>query len=124
MDEGLIAERDAINLAFEHWDDFELIGGILKEGDSVFGFTYGSGVYEDIFAVHIEKADRNIVGAYPALAVALAKMLPEKYKVLNREEDLGVPGLRKAKEDWFPCGVVRKTVLKLQKDNSIPDIKS
>lgn len=123
MDEGLIAEKEAINLAFDHWDDFELIGGILKEGDKIFGFTYGSGVYEDIFAVHIEKADRNIVGAYPALAVALAKMLPEKYKILNREEDLGVPGLRKAKEDWFPSGVIRKTVLKLQKDNSIPEKK-
>lgn len=123
LDAGLLAEKEAIELAFDHYEDFGLIGGVLMQGDEVFGFTYGSGVFDNIFAVHIEKADRNVVGAYPALAVALAKMLPEEYEILNREEDLGVPGLRKAKEDWFPCGVVRKTVLKLQKNQSIPNRK-
>ncbi len=114
LDASLAAEREAILLAFDHYEEFELFGGLLTDGHgTVFGFSYGSQVFDDIFAVHIEKADRNIVGAYPALAVSLAKSLPEQYTILNREEDLGIQGLRKAKADWFPCGVVRKTVLKL-----------
>lgn len=118
LTEGLKAERQAIALAFEHYDEFGLFGGLLREGDQIFGFTYGSQVADDIFSVHIEKADRNTVGAYPALASSLAKALPEKFTYVNREEDLGIAGLRKAKEDWFPSGMVRKTVLKVQKDTS------
>ncbi|MCD8338913.1 MAG: phosphatidylglycerol lysyltransferase domain-containing protein, partial [Burkholderiales bacterium] len=64
LTEGLIAERNAILEAFEYYDQFELFGGMLTDGkDQIFGFTYGSQVYEHIFAVHIEKASRDIVGA-------------------------------------------------------------
>lgn len=118
MTDSLRAEKQAIELAFEHFEDFELIGGILKQQDRIFGFTYGSAVDEHIFSVHIEKADRTATGAYPALASALAKMLPERFTLINREEDLGIAGLRKAKEDWHPSMMIRKTLMRLQKDTS------
>ena len=76
----------------------------------MYGFTYGSDVGENIFSVHIEKADRTVTGAYPALASALCKTLPERFTQINREEDLGIPGLRKAKEDWAPSTMIRKTL--------------
>ncbi len=114
LNENLRAERDAILEAFAFYDEFELFGGMLTDGHgTIFGFTYGSEVYEHIFGVHIEKADRDVVGAYPALASALAKALPEKYTLLNREEDLGLSGLRKAKMDSNPSGLIRKTVLRM-----------
>ena len=70
MTKSLEAERDAIELAFDHFDEFCLIGGALMDGDNMYGFTYGSDVGENIFSVHIEKADRTVTGAYlpwPAL---------------------------------------------------------
>ena len=119
MTKSLEAERDAIELAFDHFEEFRLIGGALMDGDNMYGFTYGSDVGENIFSVHIEKADRTVTGAYPALASALCKTLPERFTQINREEDLGIPGLRKAKEDWAPSTMIRKTLLKLQR--AIPE---
>lgn len=115
MTDSLKAEKVAIELAFQHFEEFKLVGGALMNGEQMCGFTYGSDVGENIFSVHIEKADRNITGAYPALASALCKMLPERFTQINREEDLGIPGLRKAKEDWSPSTMIRKTLLKLQR---------
>ena len=81
----------------------ELIGeGLLVEGDEIFGLTLGALVTPDTYAVHIEKSRRDVEGGYPYLAHSLAKALPETVKVLNREEDLGVPGLRKAKLSYYP----------------------
>lgn len=116
MTPGLINESKAIHTAFENWSDFELEGGMLVQGEEVFGFTYGSKVRDDMFAVHIEKADRSVTGSYPALAVEFAANLPESVTFINREEDLGIAGLRKAKQDWFPTDVVRKTILSLEKE--------
>lgn len=118
MTESLQAEKVAIEFAFDHFEDFGLIGGALVNGDDIFGFTYGSGVGGDIFSVHIEKADRNVTGAYPALASAFEKALPEEFKQINREEDLGLAGLRKAKEDWSPSTMIRKTLMRIQRDES------
>ena len=55
MTKSLEAERDAIELAFDHFDEFCLIGGALMDGDNMYGFTYGSDVGENIFSVHIER---------------------------------------------------------------------
>lgn len=72
------------------------------------GFTYGAECAPGLFAVHIEKAARDVAGAYPALAQEFAKSLPEHITELNREEDLGIPGLRKAKTDWAVKRFIRK----------------
>lgn len=103
LTEGLQAEQTAIATAFQSWETFEMTGGVLTEAGKVLGFTYGALVAPDMFAVHIEKAARSVTGAYPVLSQCLAKTLPDAVKFLNREEDLGIPGLRKAKSEWAPC---------------------
>lgn len=108
LDESMQAEADAIAIAFDHFSALGLRGGVLVENGVVHGFTYGAMLTEQMFAVHIEKADRTITGAYPALASFFAASLPEQYEIINREEDLGIPGLRKAKEDWNPLGRLEK----------------
>ena len=82
----------------------------IKVGDND---TLGALVTPDTYAVHIEKSRRDVEGGYPYLAHSLAKALPETVKVLNREEDLGVPGLRKAKHDWFPLYQLEKGVYEI-----------
>lgn len=117
LSQGLLDESKAIHTAFDHWEEFRLTGGILVDEEKTLGFTIGSMVSQEIFAIHFEKADRNVIGAYPTLSVEMAKMIPETVKWLNREEDLGIAGLRKAKQDWFPSDVIRKTFLKLEKES-------
>lgn len=114
LSETMLAERKAILMAFDHFEALQLQGGLLMAGDEVFGFSYGARLGPDMFAVHIEKANRDIVGAYPALASELARYLPEEVEWLNREEDLGIVGLRKAKQDWSPKAMLEKGYVTLE----------
>lgn len=113
MTKSLLEERTAIERALAAREDLHLMGGLLMSGERIDGFTYGSLVSKDIVAVHIEKARRDVTGAYPALSSAFARSLPESVAFLNREEDIGIPGLRKAKQAWFPCGMLQKGVVEI-----------
>ena len=114
MSESMKDEARAIEMAFDHFDTMGLQGGLLMVGDRVCGFSYGAPLTETMFAVHIEKADREVVGAYPALASELARSLPDEIEWLNREEDLGIDGLRKAKQDWSPAAMFEKGYVTLE----------
>ena len=119
MDESLVAESQAINFAFDHFEALNLKGALLVNDATVLGFTYGSTVAPGIFAVHIEKASRDAIGSYPALTQAFAKTLPDEIHTINREEDLGIVGLRKAKQDWSPSGMIRKGFLTLHQEQKL-----
>ena len=73
--------------------------------------TFGSRISPDTFDVHFEKADASIQGAYAAINCEFAKHIREKYpeiRYLNREEDMGIEGLRKAKQSYHPHHMVEK----------------
>lgn len=60
---------------------------------------------ENVFDVHFERARGDIQGAYPAVNRSFARYIREKYpqvRYLDREDDMGLPGLRKAKESYYP----------------------
>mgnify|MGYP002535083234 FL=1 len=114
MDENLIQEKAAIEKVLTHWDELPVYGGVLHDHGRILGFTYGARSAPDILAVHIEKATRDVPGAYPALSQAFAKSLPLCIEYLNREEDLGIPGLRKAKQDWHPVAQLKKGVIEIR----------
>lgn len=107
-EESLIHERKALNLALRHFQELELTGGALWVDDEIVGFTYGAPVNRDTFAVHVEKADSHIDGAYNLLNQEFASRVPEQYIYLNREEDLGLAGLRKAKLSYHPVILLEK----------------
>lgn len=113
MDEGLLSERAAIQTVLTHWEELPVYGGVLEENGEILGLTYGAKSANDILAVHIEKAVRTVPGAYPALSQAFAKSLPICIEYLNREEDLGIPGLRKAKQDWHPITQLKKGIIEV-----------
>ena len=53
------------------------------------------------------------MGAYPALTSGFAALLPESVTTLNREEDIGISGLRKAKQGWNPQRMLQKGYVRL-----------
>lgn len=98
-------EQRALRRAFAHREELGLEGLALMEDDRVIAMTMGSRLTEDTFDVHFEKALGASDGAYVAIAQAFAQRIREEYpevRYLNREDDMGLPGLRKAKLSWQP----------------------
>ena len=94
-------------------------GLLLRTDDGAVAMTLGSRLSDDTFDVHFEKALDIADGAYPAINQGFARYLREKYpevRFLNREDDLGIEGLRKAKLSYNPHHMVEKSWAHLTED--------
>ena len=96
------AEKQVMETIFSNWDALGMIGGSIFVDGRMVAFTYGSAVTTDTFDVCVEKADRHVEGAFAIINQQFAEHLPEQYVYLNREEDMGIPGLRQAKLSYHP----------------------
>jgi hypothetical protein len=101
-DSDLDKESYAVEQAFDHYDALELHGLILRVGGNIVAFSFGSQLTPDTFDVHVEKADTGYSGAYNVINNLMAKEFGSKYKYFNREEDVGLEGLRRAKLSYQP----------------------
>ena len=104
-------EQEAMGKAFRHFDEIGMDGLVLRRGDEVVAVTMGNRFYEDTVDVNFEKARTDIPGAYAAINCEFAKYLREKYprlRFLDREEDMGIEGLRKAKKSYYPHHRIEK----------------
>jgi len=100
--ETIDAEYRVMETIFSSWDALGMIGGSIFVDGRMVAFTYGSAVTTDTFDVCVEKADRHVEGAFSIINQQFAEHLPEQYIYLNREEDMGIPGLRQAKLSYHP----------------------
>ncbi len=104
-------ERIAMQKAFCHFADLEMEGLLLLEKGEVLAMTMASRLSADTFDIHFEKARENVDGAYTAINCEFARYLREKHPEaawLNREDDMGLEGLRKAKLSYNPHHMVEK----------------
>ncbi len=104
-------ERSAIEKALRHRKALGMEGLVLVEKDRVIAMTLGSRLSADTFDVHFEKAAEGFDGAYNVINREFAQYLRAKYpevKWLDREDDLGIEGLRKAKLSYCPDRLVEK----------------
>ena len=104
----LCAEQRAMQRAFRHFGELGLIGGCIYVGDRLAAFTYGSAVNDHTFDTHVEKADTEFDGAFTIINKLFAQHLPERFTLINREEDLGLEGLRQAKLSYHPAFLQHK----------------
>lgn len=91
----------------------ELRGGLLRADGRVVAFTLGEPGGEDIFVVHIEKAYPDVPGAYPMINQQFVEHECAAYRYVNREEDTGAEGLRKAKLSYYPVMMLEKGMVTL-----------
>ncbi len=101
-------EYKAVKLALENFDELNLVGGLLRLQGKVVAFTIGEQLNEETLVVHIEKAFPDIQGAYPMINQQFLIHEGAGYKYVNREEDTGAPGLRRAKMSYRPATMVQK----------------
>ena len=112
-------EKAAIRRLSENFSELSPEGLILRNGDEILAFTVGSPFYTDTFDVHFEKALRDLDGAYPLINREFARYIKAKYplvKYLDREEDMGLEGLRRAKESYQPLYLCEKWQAQLLED--------
>jgi len=101
-------EQAAIHEIFDHFDRFKLKGGAILLNDKVVAFTFGERLNSDTAVIHVEKADQNIRGIYAAINQNFVEHEWSDMIYINREEDMGIEGLRKAKESYRPIKMIEK----------------
>ena len=106
-----LMEQAAIEKALRHWRELSMEGLLLRDGQTTLAFAMGSLLSSDTFDIHFEKAREDVDGAYNAVNAEFARYLRLKYPdvcYLNREDDVGLEGLHKAKLSYHPDHMVEK----------------
>ncbi len=95
-DPFLDLESAAINEVLDNFCDFDIKGGAIELDGRIIAFTFGEQLNTDTAVIHVEKADPDVRGAYPAINQGFVAHEWSSMKYINREEDMGLEGLRKA----------------------------
>ncbi|MGI5902055.1 MAG: DUF2156 domain-containing protein [Desulfitobacteriia bacterium] len=101
----LFSEYCAVRRCFDNFFELGLEGGLIRVGGKIVAFTMGEVLNSDTYVIHVEKAFDYVRGAYQMINREFAVYVREKYPHLtymNREEDMGHEGLRKAKLSYRP----------------------
>jgi hypothetical protein len=108
--EGLAEEYWALREALDLFEELDLIGGTVRIGGRIEALTLGERLSDDTAVVHFEKAVTDYRGLYQVINQWFCRNGLAEFDFVNREQDLGIPGLRKAKESYRPHHMVDKYV--------------
>jgi hypothetical protein len=107
-DRDLESENCAVRNGLRHFFELDFTGGLLRVDGEVIAFTFGEPVTDEMFVVHAEKAFTNFQGSYPTINNEFVTNALCGYKYINREEDMGLENLRKAKLSYNPAFMEEK----------------
>jgi hypothetical protein len=110
-DEGLKEEELAIYDALDNFLVLDFQGAIICIDDKCAAYTFGEMLNPETMVIHVEKAHMDYEGAYQAINNLFLKNSFEEVIYVNREQDLGVPGLRRAKESYKPIRMEKKSII-------------
>ncbi len=110
---GLCGEYQAILETFAHYEEFALLGGAIRIEGAIQAFTIGEELRPGTAVCHFEKAMAEFHGLGQLINQWFARHGLAGFTFVNREQDLGIAGLRKAKESYYPDHLVEKVRLVL-----------
>ena len=116
-------ELQVIQFALNNLEQLGGCGGTLWVDGQLVAFSLGSSINEDTFVVHIEKANTSYEGIYVAMGNIFAQNLPDNYTFLNREDDMGLKGLRQSKLSYSPHKLLAKFSIDFSAENTIEESK-
>lgn len=108
---GLANERRAVDKCFENYFELGLEGGLLRVSGKIVAYTIGEPLNSNTYVIHIEKAFSSIRGAYQMINREFASFIKVKHPhiiYVNREDDTGDKGLRRAKLSYYPDRMIEK----------------
>lgn len=109
---GMRMEQSAIHQMLENFDNLDICGGAIRVDGAVVAFSLGEKLNPETLVVHAEKADQHIDGIYQLINNEFCIHEACNYKYVNREQDLGIPGLRKAKKSYQPVKMIDTYVIR------------
>jgi hypothetical protein len=105
-------ELKALNTMLNNYNKLDVNGLCILINDVPVAFSIYGELKDNTMDIYFEKADRNFKGLYQIInQEAAKKILQMNYPYINREEDLGVEGLRQAKTSYFPCKLINYNTL-------------
>jgi hypothetical protein len=109
---SLRAEARAVKEVLADLEDLHVVGGAILVNDRVQAFTLGEPLNRDTVVIHIEKASPDLHGAFQVINREFLVHEWADWQYVNREQDVGEPGLRRAKESYHPVRMVEKFVVR------------
>ena len=106
-DPFLKAEKTGIIEVLNNFSKLNISGAVVLINENIEAFTFGEKLNNDMAVIHVEKANYEIEGIYAFINKTFSETFSD-VKYINREEDLGIPGLKKAKESYHPVKMVKK----------------
>ncbi|MDO4563295.1 MAG: phosphatidylglycerol lysyltransferase domain-containing protein [Clostridia bacterium] len=101
-------ELCAMERYFENYEALNQLGAVIRIGGKIVAMSFGEKLSDDMALVQIEKADEEIKGAYAAINKLFCENEWSGCAYINREEDMGIEGLKRAKESYRPILLVEK----------------
>jgi len=110
--ESMYAEDLAVRETLKNFKTLQVLGICVWINGRIEAFAIGEALNETTFVEHFEKANTKFDGLYAYVLHEFVKCIPEKFIFLNREQDLGLEGLRKAKLSYHPHSFIKKYTLR------------
>jgi len=118
--DSLLQERAAMVTALENFEALGMDGGLIRCNGTVLAFTLGSRLTPTVYDVQFERALADFQGAFPVINQEFARYIRDTYpeiQYIDREEDLGQPGLRRAKMSYGPDRLVENFCVLIQEEH-------
>jgi len=110
-DYKLYYELQSIQNVVNNMNILEFNGIAVYVNEKLSAFSIGEKLNENLAVIHIEKGDRNLKGIYSFIARTLVDKCFSNVAIINREQDLGIEGLRKSKMSYYPLKLEKKFIL-------------
>ncbi|MDR1702138.1 MAG: phosphatidylglycerol lysyltransferase domain-containing protein [Sporomusaceae bacterium] len=114
-DRMLSLEKKGVIKVLTNFAKLNLAGGVIVINGVVEAFTFGEALNEDTAVIHVEKANPDLSGIYTAINRDFCREAWSSMTYINREEDMGLEGLRKAKESYSPLKMIEKFDIRVKK---------
>jgi hypothetical protein len=109
---ALLNEEMAMREALLHFDRLDCLGGVILVDERVVAFSLGEKLNPDTAVIHLEKANPEFTGSYAVINQEFCQNAWSGFTYINREQDLGEPGLRQAKLSYYPDHMSNKVILR------------
>ncbi len=110
---GLSEEREAVQELFRNWSFLDVRGGCIRVDGKMVAFSVGEPLCGKTAVIHLEHADTDYQGSFAMINQQFLEHEWQDFEFVNREEDMGIPGMRKVKESYRPAFMVKKYIATL-----------